>query len=67
MLIEQLSFTIPETTPPGKYLMRIEHINLLNTFNGTQFYANCAQINILGLGGGSIPLLPHPNSNTNLK
>ncbi|KAF2647147.1 lytic polysaccharide monooxygenase [Lophiostoma macrostomum CBS 122681] len=49
------NFTIPATTPPGKYLLRFEHI-LAGLKNGTgyghneQYYANCAQLNIVNDG-----------------
>ncbi|KAF2189224.1 lytic polysaccharide monooxygenase [Zopfia rhizophila CBS 207.26] len=47
-----MNFTIPKTTPPGKYLLRVEHLYVQSTFNSTQFYISCAQINIVGPGGG---------------
>lgn len=48
-----MNFTIPKTTPPGKYLMRVEHMYPQGwRFNGSQFYINCAQIEIKGAGGG---------------
>lgn len=46
------NFTIPATTPPGEYLMRIEHLNP-HEANKTQIYVNCAQIRIIGKGGGA--------------
>ncbi|KAF2688488.1 lytic polysaccharide monooxygenase [Lentithecium fluviatile CBS 122367] len=49
--------TIPKSTPPGKYLLRHEQIwprppqeEVIQT---TQFYVNCAQINVIGEGGGT--------------
>ncbi|KAK4035332.1 glycosyl hydrolase family 61-domain-containing protein [Parachaetomium inaequale] len=47
------NFTIPATTPPGKYLMRIEHFMPTNMFNYSQWYVNCAHVNIIGPGGGT--------------
>lgn len=53
--------TIPATTPPGKYLLRIEHFYPrpdvrdrpdLQPHSDTQFFINCAQIEIVGKGGG---------------
>ncbi|KAJ4295363.1 hypothetical protein N0V90_007375 [Kalmusia sp. IMI 367209] len=45
-----LNFTIPESTPPGRYLLRVEQF----TFSPyVQFYVNCAQVDILGVGGGT--------------
>jgi hypothetical protein len=43
-LISQYNFTIPATTPPGLYLLRVESIYPRIEFNRTQFYMNCAQI-----------------------
>lgn len=47
------NFTIPKTTPPGKYLMRIENFMPTNTLSYQQFYVNCAFVNIIGPGGGT--------------
>ncbi|KAF2204462.1 hypothetical protein GQ43DRAFT_469035 [Delitschia confertaspora ATCC 74209] len=59
----QLNFTIPASTPPEKYLLRVEHLNLLDHLNSTQFYVNCAQINIIGQGGGTPgPLVRFPGA-----
>ncbi|KAF2685073.1 lytic polysaccharide monooxygenase [Lentithecium fluviatile CBS 122367] len=44
-----VNFIIPKATPPGKYLLRIEH------FMDPQFYVSCAHVNIIGEGGGHIP------------
>jgi hypothetical protein len=49
----QLNFTIPKTTPPGKYLLRMEQFWPLKPATGIQWYVNCAQINIVGSGGGT--------------
>ncbi|KAF2835028.1 lytic polysaccharide monooxygenase [Patellaria atrata CBS 101060] len=49
----QARFTIPKTTPPGKYLLRFEHIFLNTYFNNTQYYQNCAHVEIVGPGGGT--------------
>ncbi|KAF2732298.1 hypothetical protein EJ04DRAFT_566087 [Polyplosphaeria fusca] len=51
------NFTIPKTTPPGKYLLRFEHI-LAGDPNGSfneQYYANCAQVNIKNDGEIGMP------------
>lgn len=53
------TFPIPKTTPPGRYLMRIEHI-YPHEKNETQLWANCAQINIIGEGGGKFMILDSP-------
>lgn len=50
-----MNFSIPKSTPPGKYLMRIEHIFQYSyRFNNTQFYVNCAHIDVKGPGGGKL-------------
>lgn len=51
----QFNVTLPRTTPPGSYLMRVEMIypNVLPDTKGTQFYVNCAQVNVIGPGGGT--------------
>ncbi|KAF2273092.1 uncharacterized protein EI97DRAFT_482708 [Westerdykella ornata] len=46
----EVNFTIPLTTPPGKYLLRMEHF----TFSPSmQWYVNCAHIDVVGPGGGN--------------
>ncbi|KAI8635103.1 lytic polysaccharide monooxygenase [Xylariaceae sp. FL1651] len=49
----ELNFTIPKTTPPGKYLVRVEHFNISPLFNSTQMFVNCAQVEVTGPGGGT--------------
>lgn len=49
----QYRFKIPDKTPPGEYLLRVEQVWPRSLFNNTQVYAECAQINIVGSGGGS--------------
>ncbi|KAK3293882.1 glycosyl hydrolase family 61-domain-containing protein [Chaetomium fimeti] len=51
--VTDFNFTIPETTPPGKYLMRIENIMPTGELRYIQFYVNCAFVNIIGPGGGT--------------
>ena len=46
------NFTIPATTPPGRYLLRVEHLYVRPVWNTTQFYIACAQVEIVGEGGG---------------
>ncbi|GAB1321097.1 Cellulose-growth-specific protein [Madurella fahalii] len=51
---DRLEFTIPPKTPPGEYLVRIEHIGLHEGHrNRAQFYITCAQLKINGPGGGT--------------
>lgn len=54
MNLPSYNFTIPSTTPPGAYLLRIEQIGLhvAETADGAQFYLSCAQIQVNGPGGG---------------
>jgi hypothetical protein len=53
-MLDKVNFTIPASTPPGKYLLRIEQFLPTATFNYTQWYVNCAHVNIIGSGGGSL-------------
>jgi hypothetical protein len=58
-----MNFSIPLTTPPGKYLLRIEHMYVRSAFNTTQFYIECAQIDVVGPGGGRPePLVKFPGA-----
>lgn len=47
-----VNFTIPLTTPPGTYLLRMEHMFVRDLWNYTQLFVNCAHVNIVGPGGG---------------
>jgi len=60
----EVNFTIPLATPPGKYLLRVEQIYRdLPSFNSSQFYLNCAQIEIVGDGIGKPgPLVKFPGA-----
>ncbi|KAJ4298090.1 hypothetical protein N0V90_005989 [Kalmusia sp. IMI 367209] len=49
----RVNFTIPDATPPGKYLLRIEHF--MSGDPAPQWYINCAHVNVLGGGTGVIP------------
>ncbi|KAF2121554.1 glycosyl hydrolase family 61-domain-containing protein [Lophiotrema nucula] len=58
-----MNFTIPPTTPPGKYLLRVEHLYVRPQYNNTQFYIACAQIEVMGPGGGTPgPLVRFPGA-----
>ena len=59
---DRLEFTIPQKTPPGEYLVRVEHIGLHEGHkNRAQFYMTCAQLKIEGPGGGTpAPLVKIP-------
>ncbi|KAF4625042.1 hypothetical protein G7Y89_g13128 [Cudoniella acicularis] len=57
-----LNFTIPETTPPGKYLFRVEQMFLRDP-GLVQFYISCAHVEIFGPGGGRPgPLVQFPGA-----
>ncbi|KAF2269513.1 hypothetical protein CC78DRAFT_564769 [Lojkania enalia] len=53
------NFTIPTTTPPGKYLLRFEHVRVYkrgpNSSTSTEYYTNCAQVNIINNGKVGTP------------
>jgi hypothetical protein len=49
----ELNFTIPATTPPGKYLIRVEHFNISPNLGMTQMFVNCAQVEVTGSGQGT--------------
>ncbi|KAF2261452.1 hypothetical protein CC78DRAFT_583675 [Lojkania enalia] len=42
------NFTVPRTTPSGFYLLRVSSIYPKPTFNKTQYYASCVQIQVVG-------------------
>jgi len=52
--VNEAIWTIPEDTPPGYYLMRAEHdavheaFNAPTTMDGTQYYFECAHIQVTG-------------------
>ncbi|KAK3294525.1 glycosyl hydrolase family 61-domain-containing protein [Chaetomium fimeti] len=51
--LDTVSFTLPADTPPGQYLVRVEHIALHGASDGhTEFYYECAQIEVGGNGNG---------------
>ncbi|KAI0187018.1 lytic polysaccharide monooxygenase [Astrocystis sublimbata] len=49
----EMNFTIPKTTPPGKYLVRVEHFNISPQLGWTQLFVNCAQVEVTGSGEGT--------------
>jgi len=52
-----VNFTIPKSTPPGKYLVRVEHFMPTDEEPPyQQFYINCALVEIRGQGGGAWPV-----------
>ena len=58
-----MNFSIPEATPPGEYLLRVEHLYVRPVYNTTQFYIACAQVRIRGPGGGTPgPIVEFPGA-----
>lgn len=53
----KMNFTIPKTTPPGKYLIRVEHFNISPQFKQTQMFVNCAQVEVTGSGQGRFGII----------
>ncbi|KAF2877953.1 glycoside hydrolase [Massariosphaeria phaeospora] len=51
----EVKFNIPKTTPPGRYLLRYEGMNPYAYYEQTQWFVNCAHVDIVGPGGGSPP------------
>lgn len=49
---KDIKFKVPKTTPPGKYLLRVEHLFVHDRVNETQIYVSCAHVSIVGPGGG---------------
>lgn len=50
---QEYNFTLPRTTPPGKYLMRFAYFMPTSEKGYAQFFPNCALINVIGPGGGT--------------
>lgn len=50
-----INVTIPASTPPGKYLFRVEHWNMVRggERGGAELFTNCAHIEITGSGTGT--------------
>lgn len=48
--VGNFTFKLPNETPAGQYLVRIEHIGLhgAGEYGGAEFYYNCAQIEVEG-------------------
>jgi hypothetical protein len=54
-----MNFTIPAATPPGQYLLRVEHLYVRYPVGTTQFYIACAQLDVRPpKGGGVIEKIP---------
>ncbi|EFQ36423.1 fungal cellulose binding domain-containing protein [Colletotrichum graminicola] len=51
---DRIEFTLPAATPPGDYLVRVEHIAIHEGHVGkAQFYMECAHIKVTGNGAGT--------------
>jgi hypothetical protein len=58
-----MNATIPVTTPPGKYLLRIEQFLPSSQLGQSQWFVNCAHVEIVGRGGGTPgPFVRFPNA-----
>ncbi|KAM7210591.1 Glycosyl hydrolase family 61 domain containing protein [Rhypophila decipiens] len=59
-----ISFKLPADTPPGQYLVRVEHIAIHGAQSGdTEFYFTCAQVEVTGNGQGRPgPLVKIPSN-----
>lgn len=53
-----MNFTLPVSTPPGEYLLRVEHLYVRYPIGTTQFYIECAQIKVLPPRGGGESNMP---------
>lgn len=51
-----MNFTIPKTTPSGKYLIRVEHMFHRGDVH-MQVYVSGAHIEVFGAGGGTYVLV----------
>jgi hypothetical protein len=51
---QTFNFKLPESTPPGEYLLRAEGLALhaAHKYNNIQIYISCAQIKVTGTGDG---------------
>jgi hypothetical protein len=59
----EVNFTIPEATPIGKYLLRIEHFFPSSNHGQSQWFVNCAHVEITGGGEGKPgPMVRFPNA-----
>ncbi|ETN43948.1 uncharacterized protein HMPREF1541_11079 [Cyphellophora europaea CBS 101466] len=61
---DRLTFTIPDGTPAGEYLVRAEHVGLHRAHvDETEFYYACAQVKVSGSGNGTpSPLVKFPGA-----
>jgi hypothetical protein len=58
-----MNATIPKTTPPGKYVLRIEQFLPSSQHGQSQWFVNCAHVEIVGNGGGVPgPMVRFPNA-----
>ncbi|KAF1937363.1 fungal cellulose binding domain-containing protein [Clathrospora elynae] len=59
----EVNFTIPAATPSGKYLLRIEQFYPSSSHHQSQWFVNCAHVEIVGRGSGSPgPMVRFPNA-----
>ncbi|KAI0436601.1 glycosyl hydrolase family 61-domain-containing protein [Xylaria telfairii] len=57
-----INFTVPKTTPPGHYLIRVEQFMPYSKWL-SEWFVNCAQVKVVGKGGGTPgPLVKFPEA-----
>ncbi|KAK3357257.1 glycoside hydrolase [Lasiosphaeria hispida] len=56
-----MNFTIPATTPPGQYLLRVEHLYVRYPLGTTQFYIACAQVDVFRPPGRGVTVAKTPD------
>jgi hypothetical protein len=57
-----VNFTIPASTPPGKYLLRVEQFWPSASLGQSQHYISCAHVEVVGEGVGEPgPLIKFPD------
>ncbi|KPI45856.1 putative endo-beta-1,4-glucanase D [Cyphellophora attinorum] len=61
---DRLTFSIPQGTPAGEYLVRAEHVGLHRAHvDETEFYYACAQVKVTGNGSGTpSPVVKFPGA-----
>ncbi|KAF2870690.1 glycoside hydrolase [Massariosphaeria phaeospora] len=58
-----MNFMVPRTTPPGKYVLRIEQFLASATKGDSQWFVSCAYVEVVGSGGGAPgPFVRFPNA-----
>jgi hypothetical protein len=59
----EVNFTIPASTPSGQYLLRTEHFLPSRNHGQSQWFVNCAHVEVMGGGQGRPgPMVRFPNA-----